>query len=111
MSVFRSHTALGNLVTFLWESTEIGDEVPNMQGISVEHPTVLAAGTVEVSIDGGPFTSYSAPVTILLPLNQPYLFRALSAGVVIFCTYNLLEPGHAAEVQHLMEPGVKLVFP
>lgn len=111
MSVFRSFTQLGNLVTFLWESTAAGDEVPNREGISVEHPTVLAVGSVDVSIDGGTFTTYVAPVTIVLPLNLPYLFRTLTPSTVIFCTYNLLEPGHAAEVQHLLAPGVKVVSP
>ncbi len=101
MTVFLTTTETDTEIVLQWHSTEVGDVVENLSGITVEHPTLLAFGTASLQISDEPPQEFEAPHIIILPLNLPYTFTIPVVPTTIFCVYSKLS-GAADEVRHLL---------
>ncbi len=102
MAVFLTSAETDNEVVLQWHVTQVGDIVDNPNGISSEHPTLLAQGEVRVQVSGQPTNVFTAPHIIILPITLPYSFTILTAPVTVYCMYNKCS-GSADEIRQLAD--------
>ncbi len=103
MTVFLSSSETDAEVVLQWHSTAVGDTVENPAGVSTEHPTLIAQGSISLVVADDPPQEFEAPHVLILPINEPYTFTTIASGT-LFCIYNKAS-GAADEIQHLISSG------
>lgn len=93
-------------VVLVWTSDERGDELPNPNGVRVEHVTRAEVGAIEIVVRGRP-----EPVQIAqgeeftIPAGTPYLVRALQASTEVRCFYPKADSRTTEELRVVRQSG------